>query len=79
MISLYKNGDKTDANNYGGINLLDSTYNIYRPTRILNQRLRVITDALLLEEQMGFGKGGSIVDALFVLRHIIEKLSLIHI
>ena len=46
-------------------------YKIY--TRIFNQRLRVITDALLLEDQIGFRKDALnvglrlTVDALFAL------------
>lgn len=51
--------------------MLDSTYKIY--TRIINQTLTVTTDGIILEEQMGFRKGRSTIDALFVLKQIIEK------
>lgn len=60
IISLYKNGDKTDTNNYRGISLLDSTYKI--DTRIPKDR--VITDALIVEEQIGCLKGRSTINAL---------------
>lgn len=71
VISLYKKGDRTNPNNYRGISLLDTTYKIY--ARMLNERLKKIADHLISEEQVGFRKGRSCMDAVFTLKRIIEE------
>jgi hypothetical protein len=50
--------------------LLNSTYKVY--LRIINQRLKAITD-VLLGEQIGFRKGRSCADYSFVIKQLIEK------
>lgn len=47
VISLRKK-DKPDTNNYYGISLLDSTYKIFAKVIII----KVITDAIILQEQI---------------------------
>ena len=71
VISLFKRGDRTRTDNYRGISILDTTYKLY--ARIVNGRLKPITEVLLLEEQNGFRKGRSCIDAIFTLKLIIEK------
>ncbi len=71
VISLYKKGNRGDPDNYRGISLLDTTYKIY--ARIINERLKIIADHLISEEQMGFRKGRSTADAIFTLKRIIEE------
>ena len=71
VISLFKKGSRSDPQNYRGISLLDTTYKVY--ARIVNNRLKTITDSLLLEEQMGFRKGRSCSDAVFAINQIIAK------
>ena len=51
--------------------MVNSTYKIY--AKILNQKLRAITDALLRKEQLDFRKGRSTMHALFVFQQIIEN------
>jgi hypothetical protein len=71
VISLFKKGNRNISGNYRGISLLDSVYKLY--ARILNQKLKTISECILLEEQMGFRQGQSITDAIFTLKQIIEK------
>ena len=71
VISIFKKGKRTNPNNYRGISLLDTAYKIY--TRILNERLKIIADHLISEEQMGFRKGRSCADAIFTLKRVIEE------
>lgn len=71
VISLFKKGDRGNPNNYRGISLLDTSYKIY--AKIMNERLKIIADHLISEEQMGFRKGRSTTDAIFTLKRIIEE------
>lgn len=71
VISLFKKGDRHRCDNYRGISLLNSAYKVY--SRIINNRLKIITDALLCEEQSGFRKGRSCIDNVFIIQQLIEK------
>lgn len=71
VISLFKKGSRNNCDNYRGISLLNSAYKIY--AKIINERLKTITDTLLEEEQAGFRKGRSSTDNIFVLKQLIEK------
>ncbi len=50
---------------------MDAKYKIY--ARIINERLKIIADHLISEEQMRFRKGRSTADAIFTLKRIIEE------
>ena len=69
--SLFKKGKRDNCSNYRGISLLNSGYKIY--TKIITQRFKTITEALLLEEQNGFRIGRSCIDNVFTIKQIIEK------
>lgn len=71
VMSLFKKGDRRDCRNYRGISLLNAIYKIY--TRIINKRLRIITEVLLEEEQNGFRPGRSTIDNVFIMQQIFEK------
>lgn len=71
IISIFKKGIRSKCTNYRGISLLNAGYKIY--AKILNNRLKIITDSLLLEDQCGFRKGRSCSDNIFVLKQILEK------
>ncbi|NSM56166.1 RNA-directed DNA polymerase [Wolbachia endosymbiont of Atemnus politus] len=71
IIPIHKRGPKSDCNNYRGISLLNTGYKIY--AKILNNKLRSITESKLGEEQNGFRKGRSCIDPAFTLKILIEK------
>ena len=72
IIPIHKKGDANDPNNYRGITLVSCFAKLY--TAILNNRLKqwsseneVITDA-----QFGFKGNHSTIDAIFILKHLID-------
>ena len=73
VISLFKKGDRRQCENYRGISLLNAIYKLY--ARIINKRLKIITETLIGEEQSGFRKGRSTSDNIFILQQILEKRS----
>lgn len=54
--------------------MISNVLNVQNIQTNSNQRLRVITDALLLENKMAFRKCRLTEDALFVLPQIIDKI-----
>jgi len=70
----YTNTQKRDRNNPDNcrdFSLLNTGYKIY--SKIMEKRLTVIAEVLLLEEQNGFRKGRSCIDFIFSASQIIEK------
>ena len=57
--------------NYRGITNLNSGYKIYG--KIITQRFKTISEAILLEEQNGFRIGRSCIDNVFTTKQTIEK------
>ena len=66
-----KKETRNNPNNYRGISLLNTGYEIY--LKIIAKRLTTIAEVLLLEEQNGFRKGRSCMDCIFSASKIIEK------
>jgi hypothetical protein len=71
VISIYKEGPKNKCDNYRGITLLSTASKLY--ANILRNKLNSISETFLGEEQCGFRKGRSTMDAIFTLKQIIEK------
>ena len=67
-IPIFKKGTKTDPKNYRGITLLSAVLKLM--TKILAE---VIAETGINEEQQGFRKNRSTIDAIFILRQIAEK------
>lgn len=63
-----KKGDGSNPNNYLDI-YQSSLYSLRRTSKCL------VADAVLLEEQQGFGKGRTTTDHILSLNQAIEKLS----
>ena len=68
-IPVYKRGNRNDPSNYRGITLLCT--NLKLLTKILLNKLKPLIKTN--EEQYGFRRNRSTVDALFVVRQVIEK------
>jgi hypothetical protein len=66
VISLFKKGDRNKCADYQGISLLNSAYKVH--SKIINERVKSIAEALLEEEQSGFRKGRSCNDNIFILK-----------
>jgi hypothetical protein len=52
IVTIHKRGNKTDCNNYGGISLLSTSYNIL--STILLSRLVPYIDEIIGDHQCGF-------------------------
>ena len=68
-IPVFTKGSKSDLENYRGITLMNSTTKLFTKL-ILNQLLKHISPR---EEQQGFRKNRSTMDAIFIVRQIVEK------
>ena len=68
---IHKKGDKLIRENYRAISLLSIPGKIF--LRILLNRMRNRVDAVFKETQYGFRPGRGTVDAIFIVRQIIEK------
>jgi sorting nexin-29 len=70
IVSIYKNGDKADCNNYRGISLLQTTYKILS---ILLSRLIPYAEEIIGDHQCGFRRNRPTTDHIFCIRQILEK------
>ena len=71
IIPTYKNGAKTDCNNYRGITLLPTTYKILY--NILHSRLIPYAKEVVGDHQCCFRRNRSTTDHIFCIRQIHEK------
>ena len=70
LTPIYKNkGDVLECKNYRGIKLLSHTFKLYE--RIIDSRLREIITPR--ESHLGFLPGRGTVDAIFIVRQLMEK------
>ena len=70
VVAIFKKGDRLDPSNYRLISLLDTCYKLYE--RILQRRIADAVDCSIRKTQYGFRKGRSTVNALFILRRLLE-------
>jgi hypothetical protein len=70
-VPIYKEVDKRKTENYRGINLLNTCYEIF--SKIMDGKLKSITENVLLECQNGFTKDSSCIDSAFCMKLLIEK------
>jgi hypothetical protein len=71
IVPIHKMGDKTDCNNYCGISLLSTSYNILSNIRL--SRLSPYIDEIIGDHQCGFQRNRSTTDQIFCIRQILEK------
>jgi hypothetical protein len=71
IVPIHKKGDKTSCSNYRGISLLNVVYKIF--TNILHERINIVAEEILGDNQCGFRKNRSITDQCFVVSQIFEK------
>jgi hypothetical protein len=71
IVPVHKNGDKTDCNNYCGISLLSTSYEIL--SNILLSRLSPYMDEIIRDLECEFPRNRSTTDQIFCIRHILEE------
>ena len=72
VVPVHKKGSKVQCKNYRGISLLSIPGKVY--AKILDKRMRDITEEKILEEQGAFRKRRSCTDQLFTVRMLSEKV-----
>jgi sorting nexin-29 len=72
VISIHKEGDKTDCSNYRGISLLSTSYKIL--SNVLLARLTPYADEIMGDHQCGFRRNRSTTDQIFYIRQTLEKM-----
>ena len=68
---VYKKGDKLDPANYRAISLLSIPGKVF--CKILLDRIKLRAEDLMSESQFGFRPGRGTVDAIFIVRQLIEN------
>ena len=68
---LFKNGDRSDCDNYRGISLLSVIGKVFAD--IVLQRLKRLAELVYPESQLGYRDGRGTIDGIFVLRQMMEK------
>jgi len=71
IVPIHKKGHKTDCNNYRGISLLPTTYEVL--SNILLSRLIPYAEEVIGGHQCGFRRNRSNTDHIFCIRQILEK------
>jgi hypothetical protein len=71
IVSIHKNGHKTDCSNYRGISLQSTSYKIL--SNILLSRPIPEADEIIEYYQCGFQRNRSTIDQIFYIRQILEK------
>ena len=74
---IHKKGDKLNPGNYRAISLLSIPGKVF--SRILLNRMKSKTEAATGESQFGFRPGRGTVDAIFIVRQVIEKAKEHHV
>jgi hypothetical protein len=71
IVPIHKTGDTSDCNNYRGISLLSTSYNIL--SNILLSRLSLYIDEIIGGHQCGFRRNRSTTDQIFLHSSDTEK------
>jgi hypothetical protein len=71
IVPIYIKSEKTDCNNYGGIYLLSTVYEIL--SNILLARLTPHVNEIIGDHQCGFRRNRSTTDQIFYIWQILEK------
>lgn len=71
IITIHKKGNQQECQNYRGITLLSTVYKVL--STIIQRRLQESADNKIGQYQCGFRKGKSTIDAIYILKQIMEK------
>jgi hypothetical protein len=69
IVPIYKKGDETDWNNYGGISLFSTAYKML--SNILLVRLSPYVNEIIGDHQCGFRRSRSTTDQIFYIPQIL--------
>ena len=73
LLALYKNkGKYEELDNWRGIVLLDVTSKIF--SALFEEKLREVTEAVLSDSEVGYRKERGGMDAIFLMRRMLEEV-----
>ena len=72
IVPVHEKGSKLKCENYRGISLFTIPSKVY--AKILDERMRKVTESKALDVQGGFRKARSCTDLLFTMRQLSEKV-----
>ena len=74
IVPLLKKGNKEDVSNYRGITIISNLGKLF--TNVLNARLVDFCEEndIISDSQFGFRKGRSTIDAIFILKGIVDSV-----
>ena len=73
IVPLHKKGNKMEFANYREISLMSVVGKVF--SRVLNDRVKDMTEGSVMEEQGGFRSGRGCVDQVFAVKLVIEKMT----
>ena len=72
IVPIHKKGSRLECTNYRGISLLSVVGKVF--ARVLNDRVKGLTEESVMDEQGGFRSGRGCIDQVFAVKQVIEKM-----
>ena len=72
IVPIHKKGSRLECTNYRGISLLSVVGKVF--ARVLNDRVKGLTEGSVMDEQGGFRSGRGCVDQTFAVKQVIEMI-----
>ena len=72
IVPIHKKGSRLECTNYRGISLLSVVGKVF--ARVLNDRVKGLTEGSVMDEQGGFRSGRGCIDQVFAVKQVIEKM-----
>ena len=72
IVPIHKKGSRLECTNYRGISLLSVVGKVF--AKVLNDRVKGLTEGRVMEEQGGFRSGRGCIDQVFAVKQVIEKM-----
>ena len=73
IVPIHKKGSRLKCTNYRGIRLLSVVGKVF--ARVLNYRVKGLTEGSVMDEQGGFRSGRGCLDQIFAVKQVIEKMT----
>jgi len=72
IVPIHKKGSRLECTNYRGISLLSVVGKVF--ARVLNDRVKGLTEGSVMDEQGGFRSGRGCIDQVFAVKQVVEKM-----
>ena len=72
VVAIHKKGSKLECTNYRRISLLNVVGKVFAK-KILNDRVKGLTEGSVMDEQGGFRSGRGCIDQVFAVKQVVEE------